>query len=170
MALGDALRRRLEELQARIPVVQQMFYDIAQGATIKAVEEATDHTPPNGDEKDRGAGMITGELAQHWANDSQVYPTVIGGEYHTSLANNVQYASYVNDGHRMDEHFVPGLMVDPYTGLLERVDPETPGAGLTVGTKTTCVEGLYMLEKGVDKYKEVVEAELNRLPGEVFGP
>ena len=163
MALGDALRQRLEELQARIPVVQQMFYDIAQGATMRAVEEAKDHTPPNGDEKDRGTGMITGELAQHWANDSQV-------EYHTALANNIQYASYVNDGHRMDKHFVPGLIVNPYTGLLERVDPGIPGAGLMVGTKTAYVPGLYMKEKGVDKYKEVVEFELNKLPKKVFGP
>ena len=170
MELGDALQKRLEELRVRIPVVQQMFYDIAQGATLQAIEEATENTPPNGEEKQRGVGVITGELAQHWADDSQVKPTVTGGEYHTSLANNVQYASYVNDGHRMDEHFVPGLMMDPYTGLLDRVDPEIPGAGLMVGTKTTYVDGLYMKEKGVDKYKEVVEAELNRLPGEVFGP
>ena len=163
MALGDALRQRLEELQARIPVVQQMFYDIAQGATMRAVEEAKDHTPPNGDEKDRGTGMITGELAQHWANDSQVAPVVTGD-------NNIQYASYVNDGHRMDKHFVPGLIVNPYTGLLERVDPGIPGAGLMVGTKTAYVPGLYMKEKGVDKYKEVVEFELNKLPKKVFGP
>ena len=169
MELGDAIRQRLEELQARTPVVQQMFYNIAQGATMRAVEEATDHTPPNGDEKDRGTGMITGELAQHWANDSQVTPVVTGGEYHTVLANNIQYVSYVNDGHRMDKHFVPGLIVDPYTGLLERVDPGMPGAGLMVGTKTAYVPGLYMKEKGVDKYKEVVEFELNKLPGEVFG-
>ena len=70
---------------------------------------------------------------------------------------------------RMDKHFVPGLLVDPYTGLLERVDPGMPGAGLMVGTKTAYVPGLYMKEKGVDKYKEVVEFELNKLPGEVFG-
>ena len=114
--------------------------------------------------------MITGELAQHWANDSQVAPVVTGGEYHTALANNIQYASYVNDGHRMDKHFVPGLIVNPYTGLLERVDPGIPGAGLMVGTKTAYVPGLYMKEKGVDKYKEVVEFELNKLPKKVFGP
>lgn len=168
MELGDALQKRLEELKKRVPVVQQMFYDIAQGATMRAVEEATEHTPPNGDEKDRGTGMITGELAQHWMDDSQVESTVTGGEYRTALANNVQYASYVNDGHRMDKHFVPGLMVDPYTGLLERVDPEIQGAGLMVGAKTAYVPGLYMLEKGVDKYKEIVESELDKKAQEVL--
>ena len=75
MALGDALRQRLEELQARIPVVQQMFYDIAQGATMRAVEEAKDHTPPNGDEKDRGTGPTLGERqpsgpGRHWGRVS----------------------------------------------------------------------------------------------------
>lgn len=168
MAQSDGLQERLKELQARVPAVQRRLYDIAQGGTMRAVEEATEHTPPNGDEKRRGTGMITGELAQHWATDSQADPTVTGDEYRTALANDVQYASYVNDGYRMDQHFVPGLIVDPRTGLLERVDPETPGAGLVVGTKTAYVPGLYMKEKAVDKYKEVVEGELRKLGEEVL--
>jgi len=168
MAAGDALRRRLEELQ-RQSGSRQRLRNIAQAATVCAVKEATVHTPSNGDEKNRSVGMITGELAQHWLDDSQVEPVVTGDEYSTALCNNVQYASYVNDGHRMDQHFVPGLMVDPYTGLLERVDPEIKGTGLMVGTRTSYVPGLYMKEKAVDKYKEVVEAEFSRLVREVFG-
>lgn len=177
MALGDALQKRFEELQQKKPMIRQRLRDIAYGATLRAVEEATEQTPPNCDEKMRGTGMITGRMAQCWREHSQIEPTVTGDQFLTVLenrvedpVNNIQYASYVNDGHRMDKHFVPGLIVDPRTGLLERVDPETPRAGLMVGTKTTYVEGLYMKEKGVDKYKEVVETELNKLPGEVFGP
>ena len=170
MALGEALQKRLEELQKKDPYIRQRLRDIAREATYQAVEEATEYTPPNGDDKQRGVGMITGELAQHWADDSRVEPTVAGEDYRTALANSVQYASYVNDGYRMDQHFVPGLMVDPVTGLLERVDPEIPGAGLTVGTKTAYVPGLYMKEKGVDKYKGVAEFELVKLMKVVFGP
>lgn len=166
--LGDGLRKRLEELNPRQPMIQQRLRQISQEATMRAVEEAVEHTPPNGDEKERGVGMITGELAQHWADDSQAEPAESGSEFRTLLANNVQYASYVNDGHRMDRHFVPGLMINPYSELLERVDPDTPGAGITVGTKTAYVPGLYMKEQGVDKYQEVVESELPKLAREVF--
>lgn len=169
MELGDALRQRAAELSAVQAQLPGRFRAIAQGATLRAVETTTEHTPPNGDAKDRGAGTITGELAQHWADDSQVDPIISGDEYRTVLANNVQYASYVNDGHRMDRHFVPGLLLNPRTGLLERADPETPGAGLMVGTKTSYVPGLYMKEKGVDKYKEIVARESEKLIREVFG-
>lgn len=156
----------LSAIQAQLP---GRIRSIAKSATLRAVEEAEAHTPPNGDEKDRGTGMITGELAQHWADDSQIDPRPDGEEYRTALINNVQYASYVNDGHRMDRHFVPGLLFDPRTGLLERVEPETPGAGMMVGVRTSYVSGLYMKEKGVDKYREVVESESEKLTLEVFG-
>lgn len=168
MELGDALRQRAAELSAIQAQLPGRIRAIAQGATLRTVEEAVEHTPPNGGEKDRGALTISGELAQHWADDSQVEPAASGKEYQTALANNVQYASYVNDGHRMDRHFVPGLMINPNTGRLERVDPAR--GGIVVGTKTAYVPGLYMKEKGVDKYKEVVEAESERLAREVFGP
>jgi len=169
MELGDALRQRAAELSVVSAQLPGRFRAIAQKATKEAVEEATVNTPNDNDGKERGTLMITGVLAQHWANDSQVDPAVTGDEYHTALANNVQYASYVNDGHRMDQHFVPGLVLNPVTGLLERVDPKTPGAGMMVGTKTSYVPGLYMKEKAVDKYKEVTESELKKLSREVLG-
>ena len=40
--------------------------------------------------------------------------------------------------------------------------------GLVVGTKTTYVDGLYMKEAGVEKYKEVAEKELGKLEKEMF--
>ena len=48
--------------------------------------------------------------------------------------------SYVNDGHRMDKHYVPGLYVDD-DGLLS-YDP-AGDVGMMVGTKTKYVDGLY---------------------------
>ena len=56
MELGDALQRRMEELAKRQPMIDRRFAAIAEGATLRAVEEAQDHTPPNtfGDGEIRG--------------------------------------------------------------------------------------------------------------------
>ena len=165
--MGDALQKRMEELTRRQAALSARFSAIAEGAALRAVEEAQNHTPPNTFEEGelRGVHMITGAMAQHWETDSQTVPVRAGSSYMTALANNQEYASYVNDGHRLDKHFVPGLYVDG-DGLLSR-DPGRPG-GMMVGTKTSYVPGLYMKEKAVEKVREVAEAELRKLPGEVF--
>jgi hypothetical protein len=77
----------------------------------------------------------------------------------------MQYASYVNDGHRVDKHFVPGLTVDG--GTLQKA-PAGSDTGLTVGVKTTYVPGLYMKEAGIAKYKTVVRTELDKRVREAF--
>ena len=82
------------------------------------------------------------------------------------LANNVEYASYVNDGHRMDKHFVPGLYVNQYSGLLE-FDP-TAEVGLMVGTKTKYVKGRFMKEKAIEAYEKTVLEILDRRIQEAF--
>lgn len=162
--MGDALRRRMEELAARQPQIAPRLSAIAQGATLRAIETAVERTPPN-DGRLRGVNTISGELAQHWATDSQVTPVQTGDTFSTTLANNKQYASYVNDGHRMDKHFVPGLYIDD-SGLISR--DLSRDVGMMVGTKTSYVPGVYMKEAGVDKYEEVAETELRKLAGEVF--
>ena len=167
MALGDALQRRMEELAKRQPLIRKRFAEIAGGATLRAVEAAAEKTPPNTyeDGELRGVHTITGELAAHWGTDSQTVPVQTGTEFTTTLQNDKDYASYVNDGHRMDRHFVPGLYVDD-DGLLS-MDPARD-VGMVVGTRTKYVDGLYMKEAGEEKYKEVSEIELNRLAKEMF--
>ena len=122
MALGDGLRTRLAELEKLAPEIPKRLASIAEGATLRAVELAAALTPPNtfAHGELRGVNMISGELAQHWATDSQTVPEVSGESLTTVLANDMEYASYVNDGHRVDRHFVPGLYVDEETGLLSR--------------------------------------------------
>ena len=167
MALGDALQKRMEELAKRQPMIEKRLAEIAGHATAEAVKEAAIHTPPDATEEGelRGVHSSTGELAHHWETDSQTVPGQSGGQFITTLANDKQYASYVNDGHDVDKHFVPGLYVDD-EGVLS-YDPERD-VGLVVGTKTKYVEGLYMKEAGVDKYKEVAEKELDKLAKEMF--
>lgn len=167
MAMGDALRRRMEELAARQPQIAPRLSAIAQGATLRAIEEAAMNTPPNGQEL-AGANRRAGTLANHWGTDSQPAPVKTGDNLLTVLANNMNYASYVNDGHRMDKHFVPGLSVDEVSGMISFNPDKRDKVGMMVGTKTSYVPGRYMKEKAVDKYEEVAETELRKLAGEVF--
>ena len=103
-------------------------------------------------------------MAQHWATDSITVPIVSGWSVRTELKNDMQYSSYVNDGHRVDEHFVPGLVANG--SLLER-SPDGSG-GIMVGTKTTYVEGKYMKQRAIGKYRSVVRTELDKRVREAF--
>lgn len=116
--------------------------------------------------------MISGEMAEHWETDSSVTP--VGDDFVTVLANNQEYASYVNDGHRVKKRFVPGLYIDPDTGLLsynldengKRIRNDVP-VGLMVGARTTRVKGLHITDKAIDKYDETVRSELEKLMREM---
>ena len=103
-------------------------------------------------------------MAQHWATDSVTTPVVTGGSVRTELNNNMQYASYVNDGHRVDKHFVPGLIIN---GNLLEMSPDGSG-GIMVGTKTSYVQGKYMKEAGIGRYRDVVRTELEKRVEEAF--
>lgn len=157
------MRKRFAELWKAGQDVPKIMMEVAEGATIEAVHTAVNNTPPNG-ANIAGTNTRSGQMAQHWELDSQTKPVYSGGSVRTALANNMQYASYVNDGHRMDQHYVPGLIKNG--GLLERVDPDV--GGITVGTKTTYVKGLYMKEKAVGKYRDTVRKELDRRVREAF--
>ncbi|WP_024348031.1 HK97 gp10 family phage protein [Lacrimispora indolis] len=165
---GQATRKRLEQLRKQGQNVPKIMAEVMEGATIAAVERATELTPPNGSAIS-GTGTRTGDLAQAWELDSITKPTVIGGVVRTTLANNMQYASYVNDGHRMDQHFVPGLVVN--NGVLEWLPEGSPGddgGGIMVGTKTPYVQGKYMKQAGIGRYKNVVKKELDKRVKENF--
>lgn len=157
---GAQMRKRLEELRRAGADVPRIIEEVAEGATIEAVRAATENTPPNTGNI-AGTNTRSGQMAQHWSTDSKTTP--VNGR--TQLANNMQYASYVNDGHVMDKHFVPGLMVDG--GLLQKA-PAGINTGLVVGTKTKYVPGLYMKEKAIGKYRSVVKKELSKRVEEAF--
>lgn len=129
-------------------------------ATLRAIEKAVAETPPTMDSL-RGTNTRSGEMKQHWVTDSRPMPKKRGDEYVSLLANDKQYASYVNDGHRMDRHFVPGLVVNEESGMLE-YNPNGKG-GIVVGTKTAYVEGLFMTDKAKEEYRRVLEGELKEL-------
>ena len=163
-SFGSQMRKRLDELRRAGENVPKIMAEVAEGATIEAVRVAAEKTPPN-DGTLAGTNMRSGQMAQHWATDSVTTPVVTGGSVRTELNNNMQYASYVNDGHRVDKHFVPGLIVNG--GRLEMA-PDGVDGGLMVGTKTPYVKGLYMKQKGIGKYRSVVRSELEKRVKEAF--
>lgn len=158
------LKERVKQLEVQRPQIEARIQRACKDATMRAVERAAELTPPTGDDL-RGTNARSGEMKQHWATDSQIEPAVSGATYTTALANDKQYASYVNDGHRMDRHFVPGLYINPESGLLE-YDPSKK-VGLVVGTKTPYVPGLHMTDEAIKVWRETLEKELGDI-GEVF--
>ena len=146
---GAETRRYMKRLQKAGVKVREIVIDAAKTGTMAAVETAAEHTPPNGGAPIRGVNTRTGEMSQSWATDSQTTPTVSGETITTMLCNNKQYASYVNDGHRMDKHFTTHVAIE--NGMLVG-KPDGTG-GLMVGTKTSYIPGLYMTEKATGKYK-----------------
>ncbi len=156
MTLDEHIRQ-LEAIQADLT---GMLPDTAKNATLRAVEAAQDKTPPTADSLG-GTNARTGELKQHWAADSRVQPQHQDGQYITELNNDMEYASYVNDGHLMHKHFVPHLTVEASTGLLQ-IDMDKD-CGMMVGTKTKYVEGLHMTDAATEAYKRTVEVEADAL-------
>ena len=159
MSFQISLQKRIQQLrkaQQSIPIV---LIRTAKNATMRAVEAATDKTPPTVGSL-KGTNTRTGELKQHWATDSQVEPLVTGGKYETTLANDKEYASYVDQGHRMDRHFVPGLVLNEESGMLE-YNPNKKG-GIVVGTKTKYVRGRHMVDRGKEAYEKTILSELDK--------
>ena len=167
MSYTVTLQQRIQQLKKAQADLPNILYKTAKQATLRAVEAAQDATPPKaGTGRLGGTNTITGELKEHWATDSVVEPMVSGGKYRTELNNDKDYASYVDQGHRMDKHFVPGLYVDENGQL--NYDPAAK-VGLVVGTKTKYVKGEFMADKGKEAYEKAVPAELDKEIKKLFG-
>jgi hypothetical protein len=139
----------------------------ALAATMAAVDAAAERTPVNAESKPAGTGMRTGAMKAHWASDSRTRSRYDGDEFTTELANKAdEYVSYVNDGHRLDKYFVPGLVINSDSGLLER-DPDGKG-GIWVGTKTSYVPGIKAVEVAKEAYEDVLERELKKIVEELL--
>lgn len=162
MDLQDQLKR-LERMKANVP---QLCMKAQKIATERAVEAAEEATPPEAGGDLRGVNAVSGTLKRAWREDSQIEPENKGnGTFETQLVNSKEYASFVDNGHRLTKHFVPGLYIDPSTGLLSR-NADGKG-GMVVGTKTSYVQGLFMTDRAREAYEQtlprVLEAEIRRI-------
>ena len=163
MSYTVSLQQRIQQLKKAQAGLPNVLYQTAKGATMRAVEAAMEATPPKAGRLG-GTHTLTGEMKQHWDTDSETEPGIRGKQFVTVLANDREYASYVNDGHRMDKHFVPGLYVD--NGVLN-YDP-TAKVGLVVGTKTKYVKGEFMVDKAKEAYEKAFLAELDKEIARLF--
>ena len=166
MSYQVSLQRRLQELKKAQQALTTTLIKVSKEATKRAVEAAVEATPPN-KKTDRvpGPNMVTGELAEHWATDSIVEPLVTGGKYETFLKNDKEYASYVDQGHRLNKHFVPGLYIDENGQLARDLERDV---GLVVGTKTKYVKGEFMVDKAREAYEKSVQTELDNEIARLF--
>lgn len=163
MSYTVSLQQRLLQLQKAHTQLPETLKSVARNATIRAIEATQDATPPKADTGRGpyiGTNTITGAAKSHWATDSQSEPEHIADAFVTYLRNYLEYISYLNDGHRMDRHFVPGLYINQGSGLLE-YDPGRK-VGIVVGTKTKYVKGEFMVDKGKKAYEDTVLAELDK--------
>ena len=161
MSYTVSLQQRIQQMKKAQADLPNILVKAQRGAAQRAVDAAMDATPPKaGTGRLGGTNTLTGELKQHWATDSKIEPVIQGKRLVSELANDKEYASFVDQGHRMDKHFVPGLYVNPESGLLE-YDP-TAKVGLVVGTKTKYVKGEFMVGKAKEAYEKAVLADLDK--------
>ena len=158
------LRERMRQLETDRASIESKIMSAMENATMRAVEKATELTPPTQNDLS-GTNTRSGEMKQHWETDSRTRPVKSGSTYSTLLADDKNYASYVNDGHRMDRHFVPGLVINE-NGVLE-MNPDEKG-GIVVGTKTAYVPGLHITDEAIKTWRDTLRQELGDI-GEVLG-
>ena len=152
----------LDDFTKKLEAIPEGVETILETARINAINTATENTPPNEDGKMRGKNTIHGYLKEAWERDSDVKVTKVGeGKYKFDLKNNQFYASYVNDGHDLKKHYVPGLHINEETGVLY-YDFDEPG-GIYVGTKTQRVKGSHMVEKAHEAWKKTIEEGMKNL-------
>lgn len=100
---------------------------------------------------------VTGDARAKWQT-RKAYKVANG--FSARLFNNSAYIGYINNGHRMEPHFVPGEWV----GDTFEYDPFLK-SGVLMGSKTKYVKGKFMMEKAsgkAEKYlirKAVTEVE-----------
>ena len=156
--LMDFLNKCREEQKRYAKMNERNIKD----ACYEMVAKAKEVTPPPPGAV-RGKNTVTGDLAAHWDFSYEFR----NDNCYVTLKNDLHYASYVENGHKMDQHFVPWLYIDT-TGVLARHIPN-PGEklfGLTVGTKTKEVPAANIVEKAqkrfFDAYKLMYNQTINQ--------
>ena len=128
-----------------------MLVELVNDASKKAIQAATKASPIN-----KTKGMKSkGSLREHWEIDSDKEATIKDKKISYTIRNLIPYAKYVDLGHSMDQHYVPGLFIND-NGELEYQEGHS---GIIVGTKTSWVEGRFMSKKAKDAFYDYIEKQ-----------
>jgi len=138
---------KIEKLSLTIDVeIEKFFYEMA----LKALSRTKKRTP-----------VITGDLRKQFAL-SQIRKN--GSNLEITLLNPLEYATYVEFGHRVKKHFVPGKWVG--NRFIYNPDSQT---GVMMGVKTSWVEGKFMATISLKEIQDIIPTEwdkrLNKLVG-----
>lgn len=154
------LEERIRQLRQAKTQIPGILARAGMNAALRAVEKAVEETPPTVNSL-RGTNTRTGEMKQHWVTDSRSQTGTAGGQLCVGAQQRQAVRLLCQRRHRMDRHFVPGLVINPGSGLLE-FNPDGTG-GIVVGTRTAYVPGLFMVDKAVEEYRRVLREELKGL-------
>jgi hypothetical protein len=152
------LVKKLRELSKKSEDAIQKYRDgvkrNAEDACDVMALAAKEHTPHPGDGKRRGFNVITGELSAHW--EARFIAADPGSSYlgNVTLTNDMDYASYVQNGHRLTRHFVPWLYVDGMGTISYETNHAQPMFGMVVGTKTKYIKGVDMVGPAIKAFNE----------------
>ena len=138
---------KLERLSLTIDVeIEKFFYEMA----LKALSRTKKRT-----------SVLTGDLRKQWML-SQIRKN--GSNLEITLSNPLEYASWVEFGHRVKKHFVPGRWQG--NRFIYNPDSET---GVMMGVKTSWVEGKFMATISLKEIQDIIPTEwdkrLNKLVG-----
>lgn len=97
---------------------------------------------------------ITGDAKGKWQT-TKAHKVPNG--FKARLYNNSSYIGYINNGHRMEPHFVPGEWV----GKVFEYDPFSK-EGVIMGAKTKYVKGKFMLEKASGKAEKFLVSKMSK--------
>jgi len=97
---------------------------------------------------------VTGDAKAKW-QVAKSYKVANG--FKARLYNNSAYIGYINNGHRMESHFVPGEWV----GNKFEYNPFSK-EGVLMGNKTKYVKGKFMLEKASGRAEKFLVNKANK--------
>ena len=97
---------------------------------------------------------VTGDAKAKWQT-TKSYKVANG--FRARLYNNSAYIGYINNGHRMEPHFVPGEWV----GDKFEYNPFSK-EGVLMGSKTKYVKGRFMLEKATGRAEKYLVNKANK--------
>ncbi|KNY26327.1 HK97 gp10 family phage protein [Pseudobacteroides cellulosolvens] len=139
--------QNFEKLSQTIDVeIEKFFYEIA----LKALARTKKRTP-----------VLTGDLRKQWVL-SNIQRN--GNNLTVILSNPLDYASYVEFGHRVDKHYVPG----EWKGKRFVYNPNS-NKGVVMGTKTAWIEGKFMATISLKEIQESIPKEWDKRFKQLLG-